>query len=65
MLSRLQCGHNASEVAARLAVHPQTVRYRMRRLDELCGDLLHEPTAQFEMQPALRAMNLRRASAVR
>ncbi|MFE7033909.1 PucR family transcriptional regulator [Streptomyces sp. NPDC057621] len=65
LLSWLQCGHNASEVAARLAVHPQTVRYRMRQLDELFGDRLHDPTAQFEMQLALRALNLRRAAPVR
>jgi hypothetical protein len=59
LLSWLQCGHNASEVAARLAVHPQTVRYRMRQLDELFGDQLHDPTVQFEMQLALRALALR------
>ncbi|MGP4045810.1 PucR family transcriptional regulator [Streptomyces sp. 2A115] len=62
LLSWLQCGHNASEVATRLAVHPQTVRYRMRQLDELFGDRLHDPTTQFEMQLALRALNLRRAA---
>ncbi|WP_406176575.1 PucR family transcriptional regulator [Streptomyces sp. NBC_00996] len=59
LLSWLQSGHNASEVAARLAVHPQTVRYRMRQLDELFGDQLHDPTVQFEMQLALRALALR------
>ncbi|MEU1200638.1 helix-turn-helix domain-containing protein [Streptomyces sp. NPDC005813] len=62
LLSWLQCGHNASEVAARLAVHPQTVRYRMRQLDELFGDQLHDPAAQFEMQLALRALTLRTAA---
>jgi DNA-binding PucR family transcriptional regulator len=65
LLSWLQCGHNASEVAARLAVHPQTVRYRMRQLDELFGDQLHDPAAQFEMQLALRALTLRLAAASR
>ncbi|MFF4272640.1 helix-turn-helix domain-containing protein [Streptomyces sp. NPDC001536] len=59
LLSWLNCGHNASEVAVRLAVHPQTVRYRMRQLDELFGGQLHDPTAQFEMQLALRALQLR------
>ncbi|MEV0222839.1 helix-turn-helix domain-containing protein [Streptomyces sp. NPDC050704] len=62
LLSWLQCGHNASEVASCLAVHPQTVRYRMRQLDELFGDRLHDPTVQFEMQLALRALSLRRAA---
>ncbi|MGW2567198.1 PucR family transcriptional regulator [Streptomyces sp. NPDC001537] len=62
LLSWLQCGHNASEVAVRLAVHPQTVRYRMRQLDELFGSRLHDPAAQFEMQLALRALELRRGA---
>lgn len=60
LLCWLQCGHNASEVANRLAVHPQTVRYRLRQLDEVFGALLHDPAAQFEMQLALRALSLRR-----
>lgn len=59
LLSWLGSGRNASEVAERLAVHPQTVRYRMRQLDELFGAQLHDPTAQFEMQLALRALRLR------
>lgn len=59
LLCWLQCGHNASEVAERLAVHPQTVRYRLRQLDEVFGDRLHDPAAQFEMQLALRALSLR------
>ncbi|MEU6258430.1 helix-turn-helix domain-containing protein [Streptomyces sp. NPDC047043] len=62
LLSWLQCGRNASEVAVRLAVHPQTVRYRMRQLDDLFGAQLHDPAAQFEMQLALRALELRRGA---
>jgi DNA-binding PucR family transcriptional regulator len=60
LLSWLQSGRGVPEVAARLAVHPQTVRYRMRQLDELFGGLLHDPEARFEMQLALRARELRR-----
>ncbi|MFC7303004.1 PucR family transcriptional regulator [Streptomyces monticola] len=63
LLCWLQCGHNASEVAGRLAVHPQTVRYRLRQLDEVFGSQLHDPEAQFEMQLALHAMSLRPAAA--
>jgi len=59
LLSWLECGHNASEVAARLGVHPQTVRYRMRQLDQLFGAQLHDTTVQFEMQLALRGLGLR------
>ncbi|UXY31436.1 helix-turn-helix domain-containing protein [Streptomyces sp. HUAS TT20] len=60
LLSWLQSGRGVPEVAGRLAVHPQTVRYRMRQLDELFGGLLHDPEARFEMQLALRARELRR-----
>lgn len=63
LLCWLRCGHNASEVATRLAVHPQTVRYRLRQLDEVFGDRLHDPVAQFEMQLALHALSLRPAAA--
>jgi hypothetical protein len=37
----------------------------MRQLDELFGERLHDPTAQFEMQLALRALTLRRAAGAR
>jgi DNA-binding PucR family transcriptional regulator len=60
LLAWLGSGHNAAEVADRLAVHPQTVRYRMRQLDDLFGPQLQDPLAQFEMQLALRALQLRR-----
>lgn len=61
LLCWLECGRNASEVATRLAVHPQTVRYRLRQLDEVFGDRLHDPVVRFEMQLALRALSLRRS----
>lgn len=59
LLAWLQCSRNAIEVAARLGVHPQTVRYRLRQLDELYGDLLHDPDAGFELELALRVRRLR------
>ncbi|MGW1590913.1 helix-turn-helix domain-containing protein [Streptomyces sp. NPDC002386] len=59
LLALLASGRGVAEVAARLAVHPQTVRYRMRQLDTLFGELLHDPEARFEMQLALRARELR------
>lgn len=43
------------EVAARLHVHPQTVRYRMAKLQELLGDALDTPAGRFEIGLALRA----------
>jgi hypothetical protein len=41
-------------VAAELGVHPQTVRYRVRRLRELYGDALEDPERRFELALALR-----------
>ncbi len=41
-------------VAARLHVHPQTVRYRLRRLRELLGDALDHPESRLELALALR-----------
>jgi hypothetical protein len=46
---------NAVAVAARLHVHPQTVRYRLGQLRERFGDALEDPDARFELQLALRS----------
>ncbi|MEV6986973.1 helix-turn-helix domain-containing protein [Sphaerisporangium sp. NPDC051017] len=58
LLAWLQCGYNANEVAARLHVHPQTVRYRLRQATELFGDQLRSPDDRFELEIALRARAL-------
>ena len=42
-------------VAHVLDVHPQTVRYRLRRLRELFGAALEDPEERFELLLALRA----------
>ena len=42
-------------VAAELAVHPQTVRYRLGRLREVFGDRLADPETRFELALALRS----------
>ncbi|MFN8131081.1 MAG: helix-turn-helix domain-containing protein [Solirubrobacteraceae bacterium] len=44
--------------AARLGVHPQTVRYRLARLRELLGGRLDDPDGRFELAVALRARQL-------
>ncbi|MEV6826406.1 helix-turn-helix domain-containing protein [Amycolatopsis sp. NPDC051102] len=46
---------NVVEIAERLGVHPQTVRYRMRQLQATFGESLRDPSARFEMELALRA----------
>jgi hypothetical protein len=43
------------DMAVQLDVHPQTVRYRMRQLEQSLGDLLHDPNQRFEMELVLRA----------
>src|SRR5215471_1252325 len=58
LLAWLQSGGNAREVARRLHIHPQTARYRLRQLQLLFGDALHEPDARFELEIALRAQRL-------
>ena len=52
--SWLANGGDVSRVAEELQVHPQTVRYRMRKLREAFGDTLDDPEARFELQVALR-----------
>ncbi len=54
--------HHGSQqaVAAELGVHPQTVRYRLRRLRELFGAKLEDADERFALQAALRARALSR-----
>ena len=58
LLAWLQLGENAAEVAQHIHVHPQTVRYRMRQIQELFGDQLRDPDRRFELQLALRIRTL-------
>ncbi len=46
------------EVAEQLRVHPQTVRYRMRKLEDLFGERMDDPDWRFEMELALRHWRL-------
>ena len=39
-------------------VHPQTVRYRLRQVDDLFGDQLRDPDRRFELEIALRARQM-------
>ncbi|MFI6038550.1 PucR family transcriptional regulator [Streptomyces sp. NPDC051315] len=59
LLAWLLSGSNVPEVATRLHVHPQTVRYRLRQLEKLFGDALHDPGTRLDLILALRAEELR------
>lgn len=58
LLAWLLGGSNVPDVATRLHVHPQTVRYRLRQLEKLFGDALHDPAARLDLVLALRAEEL-------
>ncbi|MGI8332981.1 helix-turn-helix domain-containing protein [Actinomadura scrupuli] len=55
----LEASGNAVEVAGRLHLHPQTVRYRMRQIRETLGDQLDDVHARFGLELAVRATRLR------
>lgn len=50
----------AAEIGARLHIHPQTVRYRIRQLDEYLGEALTDPDTRFCVEVTLRATHLAR-----
>lgn len=55
LLTCLQHGFNVKNAARALHVHPQTVRYRIHRLQELFGQDLHAADRRLEMEMALHA----------
>ncbi|MDI6105198.1 helix-turn-helix domain-containing protein [Actinoplanes sp. NEAU-A12] len=65
LLSWLQHNMNANAVAAHLHLHPQTVRRRLRQLDRLFGERIHDGDARFELEIALLAEQAGRAERVR
>jgi hypothetical protein len=60
LLSWLQSAGNARLAARELHVHPQTVRYRLRNLQEMFGEALVQPAARFDLEIALHARLLLR-----
>src|SRR4051812_2935879 len=49
----------AAQVGDELGVHPQTVRYRMRQIEQILGADLADPDARFALEVVLRALWLR------
>ncbi|MEC3978039.1 helix-turn-helix domain-containing protein [Amycolatopsis sp. H20-H5] len=62
LLVWLQSRGSAPEIAAKLRVHPQTVRNHMHRLIELFGARLDNPDDRLDLEIALRAEALHAAS---
>lgn len=58
LLAWLDTRGSAPEIAERLEIHPQTVRYRMRQVEKLFGPALDDPKSRLELEIALRAQRL-------
>ena len=55
----LETRGTAADIAERLQVHPQTVRYRIRQLERTLGEQFGDPEARFAMEMVLRVMRIR------
>ncbi|WGL53032.1 helix-turn-helix domain-containing protein [Nocardioides sp. BP30] len=55
LLVWLETRESAPAIAAILGVHPQTVRYRWRRINELFGESLHDPEFVVQLTMVLKA----------
>jgi hypothetical protein len=59
----LETSGTAPAMAERLQVHPQTVRYRMRKLEQALDGQLSDPDSRFALEAVLRATRLRERAA--
>ncbi|GAA3236181.1 helix-turn-helix domain-containing protein [Actinocorallia longicatena] len=53
-LALIECGFNSSRASAHITVHPQTIRYRLRTLENLFGDDLYDPDLRLEFHLHLK-----------
>ncbi|WP_141580019.1 CdaR family transcriptional regulator [Actinomadura sp. WMMA1423] len=49
LLTYMECRDNAVAASERLLVHEQTVRYRIRRLEEILGGVMSDPDRRIEL----------------
>jgi DNA-binding PucR family transcriptional regulator len=55
LLAWVETRDSAPAIAARLDVHPQTVRYRWKRINELFGEVLQDPDFVLQLTLVLKA----------
>ena len=55
LLVWLETRDSAPAIAARLGVHPQTVRYRWKRINELFGEAMHDTEFLVQLTMLLKA----------
>ncbi len=55
LLTWVETRDSAPAIAARLDVHPQTIRYRWKRINELFGDTLRDPESTLRMTLVLKS----------
>ncbi|MFC7217693.1 helix-turn-helix domain-containing protein [Streptomyces polyrhachis] len=55
----------AAEMAEELTVHPQTVRYRLRAIEQVYGKRINDTRVRFALEAALRCLHLRRHANLR
>jgi DNA-binding PucR family transcriptional regulator len=54
LLAYMRCGDNAVTAAKALHIHEQTVRYRIRKVEEMFGKTLYEPEARLDVMLMLQ-----------
>ena len=54
----LACERNLALTARRLALHYNTVKYRIQRADQMLGGGLHNPDRRLELELAIKALKL-------
>ena len=57
----LSSGAELKAVAKELYLHRNSVRYKLRRISEITGLDLRDPEARFQLQLALRILDVRSA----
>jgi purine catabolism regulator len=54
----LDCGNNASETARALGIHRNTLTYRLKQIEHICGVSLVMPDVRLNLQIAIKAYRL-------